>query len=258
MAAEILFNHLTREELKARAADSLVVLPVGATEQHGPHLAVGTDTFAVEHIARAAAATVTETIPVLVAPTLPYGSSHHHLPFGGTMSLETETYYRVVSDLVESLITSGFRKVFIVNGHGGNKELVELVVRDLALRHPVALAAASYWTIAQDALTASGVDFPNIPGHASAFETSVILALNPALVREPRPSREGAAATTGRRPNSAYRAEFHGSWTRIDGYTDSPAAGTAARGQSALNAIVPAVAQALLDFFAEAQEALKS
>ncbi len=83
---------------------------------------------------------------------MPFGSSHHHLPFGGTMSLSTETYYRAIYDLTESLITSGFRRIFILNGHGGNHELVQLVARDLALKHPANIAAGSYWTIAWDAL----------------------------------------------------------------------------------------------------------
>src|SRR5688500_12711576 len=99
MAACLLLQELTREEANAIAPAALVVLPVGATEQHGPHLPVGTDTFAVEHLARAAAAEAARDIPIVVAPTFPFGSSPNHLPLGGTMSLGTETYYRAVSDL---------------------------------------------------------------------------------------------------------------------------------------------------------------
>src|SRR3954466_12013167 len=122
MAKHLLLQEMTRTEARA-SGESLVVWPVGALEQHGPHLPVGTDYLTVEVLARRAAAKAAERIPVLVAPTLPFGSSHHHLPFGGTMSLSTEGYYRVAYELVESLIVSGFRKVFIVNGHGGNSEL---------------------------------------------------------------------------------------------------------------------------------------
>src|SRR6266536_2260558 len=107
----LLFEEHTRTELRALAPDALLVLPVGATEQHGPHL-----------------------------------------PVGGTLSLGTETYYHVLSDLCESLITSGFRRIFILNGHGGNNELIQLVVRDLALKHSAFLAAASYWIVAWDGL----------------------------------------------------------------------------------------------------------
>jgi creatinine amidohydrolase len=78
-------HELTRSELRKIAPESLVIFPVGATEQHGPHLPVATDSWAVEHIARAAASEAAKEIPVLVAPTMPFGSSHHHLPFGGTI-----------------------------------------------------------------------------------------------------------------------------------------------------------------------------
>jgi creatinine amidohydrolase len=119
MNSRLLLEELTREEARSNAERTLVIFPVGAIEQHGPHLPVGTDYFTVEHLARAAAAQIAGEIPVLVTPTMPFGSSHHHLPFGGTMSLSTDTYYRVLYDLVESLIISGFRNIFLLNGHGG-------------------------------------------------------------------------------------------------------------------------------------------
>src|SRR5689334_22829283 len=96
MPSHLLLHELTREEARAIAPDTLIVFPTGATEQHGPHLPVATDCMAVEHIAREAARLAAQSIPVIVAPTLPFGSSHHHLPFGGTMTLSTEVYYKVV------------------------------------------------------------------------------------------------------------------------------------------------------------------
>ena len=175
---------MTRVEANEIAPRAIALLPTGATEQHGPHMPTGTDTFAVEHIARGAAALVSAAVPVVVTPTLPFGSSGHHLAFGGTMSVSTETYYRLVSDLVESLIISGFKRVFILNGHGGNNELVQLVARDLALKHPVNIAAASYWVTAWDALVdGKAHELGNLPGHAGAFETSLVLALQPHLVQ---------------------------------------------------------------------------
>lgn len=244
-----LLQELTREEARALAPRALAVLPVGATEQHGPHLPVGTDHFAVEWIARAAAARAAAEISVVVAPTLPFGSSHHHLPFGGTMSLGTETYYRVLRDLLESLIGGGFRRIFVVNGHGGNQELIQLAARDLALAHPAHLAAASYWTIAWDDLVAAGATGPGrLPGHAGAFETALVLALRPDLVREPRPRRDDAPGGDAR-PGARYRAESHGSWQAMDGYTDSPARATAEQGRAWLDAAAGAVGHALVEFY---------
>lgn len=246
------FEELTRADARAIAPTALVVLPVGATEQHGPHLPVGTDTYAVTHIAHAAAAALPESIPVLVAPCLPFGSSHHHLPFGGTLSLSTDTYYRVLVDLVESLITDGFRRIFILNGHGGNNELIQLAARDMALQHAAHLAAASYWAIAWDALIAAEAHLHGgLPGHSGVFETSLMLALRPELVRTP-PTRSGAVAGDPR-PTSAYRTELHGAWQRIDGYTDNPAVAHADLGRHYLDLIVPTVTQAFTTFYHDAQ-----
>ena len=113
--SRLLLQELTREEARAVAPDALLVFPTGATEQHGPHLPVWTDTWAVEHVAREAAASVADKIPILVAPTMHFGSSHHHLPFGGTMSLSTETYYRAITDLCESLIYYCCRRLLLFN-----------------------------------------------------------------------------------------------------------------------------------------------
>jgi creatinine amidohydrolase len=223
---------------------------VGAIEQHGPHLPVGTDFLTIEYLAHAAAAEVAGDIPVLVAPTMPFGSSHHHLPFGGTMSLSTNTYYHVIYDLTESLITCGFRRVFVLNGHGGNNELIQLVARDLALKHPVHVAAASYWIVAWDALVELRAHVPGrLPGHAGAFETSQMMALRPDLVREPRPHREGVTGSAPRSFYTPYRTEKHGFWESIDGYSDSPDRADAAKGQEYLAAVIKSVGKALVEFY---------
>ena len=108
MENALLLHELTREDARSIAPRAIALLPTGATEQHGPHLPTGTDTFAVERVARAAAEIAAAQVPVVVTPTLPFGSSHHHLPFGGTMSIGTETYYRVVFDLAEEVETFDF------------------------------------------------------------------------------------------------------------------------------------------------------
>jgi len=248
--SRLLLEELTREEARAVAPETLLLLPAGATEQHGPHLPVGTDFLTIEYLARAAAAEAAGKIPLLVAPTMPFGSSHHHLPFGGTMSLSTDTYYHVIYDLVESLIVCGFRSIFVLNGHGGNNELIQLVARDLALKHSARLAAASYWIVAWDALVELHAHVPGrLPGHAGAFETSQMMALRPDLVREPRPHRDGVTGSDPRSFYAPYRTEKHGFWQSIDGYTDSPDRGDPARGKEYLAAVVRSVAQALVEFY---------
>lgn len=245
----LLLHEITRVEAAIRATDALLILPVGATEQHGPHLPLGTDLLAVEHVARAAAAAMPDDLDVLVAPTLPFGSSHHHLIFGGTVSLSTERYYGAVRDIVESLTVSGFRRIFILNGHGGNHELVQLVARDLVLEHPVNIGAASYWDLAAAAVAERESDLAgNIPGHAGLFETSLIMALRPDLAASPLPERNESEQEQAGVPHFPFRAERAGWWQGLDGYTDGPHRASAERGQRLLETIVPEVAAALTRF----------
>ena len=245
-----LFAEMNREQLRAAAAGSLAVLPVGATEQHGPHLPTGTDLFTVDALAREAAAQASAEVPVIVTPALPFGSSHHHFVFGGTLSLATETYYRVLCELIESLITDGFTRIFLVNGHGGNHELAQLAARDMALRHPVRVAAGSYWTVAWSELVAIDAHRGRrLPGHAGDFETSLLLSLRPELVAAERPHREGVFETDPAGLQAPYRAERHGFWREIDGFTDSPDRATAENGARFRVAVVAALARAFVEFY---------
>jgi creatinine amidohydrolase len=244
------FEELSRVALRRAAGDALFVWPVGATEQHGPHLPVGTDAFHADRVTRDAAAIAARDIPVVVVPTLPFGSSPHHLPFGGTMSITTETYYRVLFELAESLVIGGVRRVFIVNGHGGNHELVQLVARDLVLRHAVDVAAGSWWAMAWDALVEGGAhEVGRLPGHSGAFETSLVMAMRPELVDASLPHRDDPGSTDPRRFGGLHRAEIHGFWQDIDGYTDSPDLGSPDLGQRYLGLAAQAVADQLVAFW---------
>jgi creatinine amidohydrolase len=245
-----LFAELNREQLRAAAAESLAVVPLGATEQHGPHLPTGTDYFTIESLAREAAAIASEHIPVVVTPALPFGSSHHHFVFGGTLSLSTETYFRVLRDLVESLVTDGFSRIFLVNGHGGNHELAQLAARDTALNRPVRVAAGSYWTIAWEALVkAEAHKGRRLPGHAGDFETSIMLSLRPDIVPETRPHRDPIEGSDPRSFEAPWRNERHGSWREIDGYTDSPDQATPEKGALFRTIAASAVADAFVKFY---------
>lgn len=246
-----MWNESTREELRAALPYCVVVLPTAATEQHGPHLATGHDSFTVEDIAQRAADAAGAAI--VLAPTLIFGSSHHHLPFGGTLSLSTETYQRVVRDLVDSMIAGGARRIFLLNGHGGNQEINQLVARDVALAQPsgrpVVIAAASYWQLAATSLAEdprlAGVP---VPGHAGRFETSTMLAMAPNRVRDPRPERDHDPYQAEIVPGA--RVEITGAWSTFDGYTDFPHVATAEPGAAMLDLVIRDVAAALTSFAA--------
>ena len=245
-----LFAEMNRQELHVAAPQSLAILPIGATEQHGPHLPTGTDVFAVETVAREAAAQLPEEVPAIVTPTLPFGSSHHHFVFGATLSLSTETYYRVLCELIESLVTDGFTRIFLINGHGGNHELAQLAARDMALRHPVKVAAGSYWNIAWAELVAAEAHHGRrLPGHAGDFESSMMLSIRPDLVPAGRPHRDGEFDTDPGGAQPPYRVERHGFWRDIDGFTDSPDRASAGNGARFRAAIVDGVSRAFAEFY---------
>ncbi len=251
MGQAVQFANLTRERVRALAPGAVAVVPTGATEQHGPHLPVGTDTFGVGHIAWAAAEAAADRANVVVTPTLPFGSSHHHLPFGGTISFSTETYLRVIRDIVESLIGTGFRRILLLNGHGGNRAALGMVAHDISLNHPVQIAAASYWEIARHAVAemewASGGHFP---GHAGAFESSMVLAVRPEAVVEKLPHRDWAEYAEMDPPPGLLDISDYSIWSTINGFTDNPSAASGEAGQAYLDLIVPAVADAYAELAA--------
>jgi len=221
---------LTRGEIAELASTALTVLPVGSTEQHGPHLAAGTDALIASAIAERAAAVATRPETILLAPTLAYGASDHHLPFGGTLSLGVDTFELVLADLLSSAAAAGVRRVFVLNAHGGNAAACAVAVAEASREHGL---------IAGTALIGSLVDGS---GHAGRFETSVVLALDPALVRMERaaPSPGGPVRT---RPPGVVVAE-PGRWEELDGYTDTPNEATAEFGEQALADCVAAAAAA--------------
>jgi len=235
----------TREDGAQRAAQTIAVLPVGALEQHGPHLPLATDALLAEHIAYAATA---ELPGFVVAPTVSYGCSHHHLPYGATASLQTSSLLAALVDLTETLLASAFAGVFILNGHGGNAEVVQLTARDVSLTRQAFVAGGSYFQIAaKDLRKVGALDVGEMPGHAGAFETSLMLAAFPELVRPL--SGEPASPPPGGWPTGrSYRLGSPGPFRPPRGYSDSPQGASAEAGQAFLEVCIEAVREALLDF----------
>lgn len=242
----------TRAEAAERGGGTVVVLPVGSLEQHGPHLPLGTDTILAEHIARQAVDQVWERegVPCVVAPAFAYGCSHHHLPFGGTASMETEHLLGALRDVVGSLLVSGFGGVFLLNGHGGNQEVVDLAARDVGLSHQSYVAAGSYFHMARPALLADADVVGNLgelPGHAGSFETSLMLAVQPELVRLSDAPRRNEPAEGWPTP-PPYRLARPGPFRGGDGFSDDPSRADAQTGARLLQLCVNAVGDALANF----------
>jgi creatinine amidohydrolase len=174
--------HLTWPEAERLERDLVVLSPIGALEQHSRHLPFFTDTLLCEAIATR----LEEALPadVLLLPTQWLGASAHHLGMVGTLSATNETCLRMICEPLRCLLARGFRRVFILNGHGGNTDVFHLALRQLAIEFPQAvLSGASYWELAQYEIAALLKGNLKEVGHACEFETSLMLHLFPNLVR---------------------------------------------------------------------------
>ncbi|RJF75886.1 creatininase family protein [Rhodopseudomonas palustris] len=169
----------------AEPARWIAVLPLAATEQHGPHLPLGTDV----HIAEAYLARVRELLPaelpVTFLPLQPVGLSLEHLSFPGTLTLHTETALRVWTELGDSVARAGVRKLVMVTSHGGNSAAMGLVAQELRVRHGM-LAVTTGWARFGTPDGLFETDELRHGIHGGAIETSIMLAHAPELVRTDR------------------------------------------------------------------------
>lgn len=166
-------------------AGAMAVVPVGSLEQHGRHLAVNTDNVLGDAIATAAAqGAVARGVRCLLCPPLPYGYTMHNMDFPGTMTLRTETLLAVGVDLVTSLVHHGCKKVVLLNSHGSNWSILDLVSRQVMNRHPAVLVAAIF-PIKMAATELESLREAKQTGgmsHGCELETSLMLHLRPELV----------------------------------------------------------------------------
>ncbi len=212
--------------------DVPVVIPTAALEQHGHHLPVFTDSMLVGEITRRAEEALSDR--VLLTPVMWLGNSQHHLDFAGTMSAAPRTYIDLVGDMVENFLTHGFRRIVIVNGHGGNNVPGQQALFEVRQRHrrrdDLLLLFSAYWDLGATPQAADASIEQQAMGHACEWETSMILALAPHLVgnfRQAEPiDPRGAFDPVGR------------AWTTQDrstaGHIGNPRVATADKGHTLL------------------------
>jgi creatinine amidohydrolase len=214
----------------------LVMLPVGAHEQHGPNIAVATDTITADALCRASAALVGPR--VAVAPAVPWGISWHHLHFPGTITLRPATLIAVLNDIIGSLHGMGVRRVLVVNGHGGNNATIAVAIEEAkqATGMPLIASIFGYELIVEQArhlLPASAI------GHGGGDEAAVVMAVSP---HQAKPQAFSGPDPTGAQAESAALLRTYGGAlarpyhevTR-NGVTGDAAAATAEVGQQILD-----------------------
>jgi creatinine amidohydrolase len=162
--------------------DLIAVLPVGAVEQHGPHLPLSVDQTIVDGMIAAAVALMPDDLPVLILPTLGIGKSNEHSQWPGTLTFSAATLMAMWTDIGTSVAAAGVRKLVFLNSHGGQIAPMDIVARDLRIKHEMLVVAANWFAMGlPDGLISSDEDRHGI--HAGDLETSVMLALRPDLVQ---------------------------------------------------------------------------
>jgi creatinine amidohydrolase len=161
---------------------TVLVLPIGSVEQHGRHLPLGTDTLLALSVCSAAAERLAGKVAVLPPPW--YGFSPHHMRFAGTITLRPETLMALIEDVAASVVAHGFRRLLIVNGHGGNAGLIDVLASTLGhkFQGKSRIATLTYFQLARDAIARLRKSRPGGMGHACEFETAMMQHIRPELV----------------------------------------------------------------------------
>ena len=249
------WSHLTTRDFAALdVAATVAVLPLGATEQHGPHLPLGVDTVLADGIVAASLPLLPADLPVLFLPTQQIGLSPEHARFAGTLTLSAETLIRMWNEIGAGVARAGVKKLVLFNAHGGHVGAMDIVARELRAAHGLIVYSVSWFNLP---LGDAGAQFSagehRFGVHAGEIETSMMLALTPQLVRMgeakdfPSTSKKRAAdyaiLGNGKSAKLGWAMEDY----NAEGAAGNAAAATAAKGQ----AVIDAAAQQLALLLAE-------
>ena len=256
-----LFSTLTWPEVnEAVHSGRVVLLPVGAIEQHGRHLPVDVDNVIAAAVCERAA---TRAPDVLVSmPPIHYGFNDHNMDFPGTISVKMQHFIDYCFDVVASLAHQGFRRILLVNGHGSNSALCELVARRGVNETDALCGSINHWQLAWDTIVDLLEGGPNAADHACEWETSEYLHLKPELVRTDE-IRDDIAKTRGG-PDWMYPTltgqspvKFMNFWSCVssEGVNGTPSRATAEKGEEMLEASVRRLIEIAEEFRAFEQPA---
>jgi creatinine amidohydrolase len=241
---------LSSEIADAVKRNALVIVPIGQTEEHGPHLPTGTDVMIGDEVANRIEEALESEMPVVVMDTVQYGYSVKAVSeWAGTIRLSPDTVGDVMRELCTSLCEMGFRKIAIVNAHGNHPAILEMVSRRLADECDVDVPVIDAGKLVGEALAKYGEGGEGASCHAGEMETSIMLRLRPDLVKTDR-------YPTGDRmrvKNPCSGAVFWSTWRRQKSRTGiygDPATASAEKGEKFLDGIVQKACQFLRTYYA--------
>ena len=180
---EVEWRKLRADQLREKArGDAIVILPGASLEQHGPHLPVEVDSMLGETVAvRAARKIVERGQQAVVLPVLWTGLSEHHMSFGGTVTLDFPAFSAVIECVCRSVLRHGFKRIVLLNAHGGNENALRTITDELTPKLGVPIVQFTYWYAAAVAI-AEILETQGALMHACEAETSMMLAVRPELV----------------------------------------------------------------------------
>jgi creatinine amidohydrolase len=248
----------TRDFAALDPARTVAVLPLGATEQHGPHLPLSVDSVLVDGVVNAALSHLSLADPVLVLPTQTLGLSTEHTAFAGTLHLSPQTLIQVWCDIGASVARAGVKKLLMFNAHGGNVGLMDVVARELRAQHGLIVFSSSWYNLPLDAAVMAqfSADEHRFGIHAGDIETSMMLALAPDQVHMPA-AQNFASASQDRAKRFAVlgngksaKLGWHMQDYNPQGAVGNAAAATAAKGEALVHSAGEQLAQLLQELIA--------
>ncbi len=253
--AEVSTHDFARAQAEGWLAQTVAILPVGATEQHGPHLPLGVDTSLAEGILEAALAQLSSTVPVLVLPTQPVGFSAEHLAFPGTLSLQPATLLALWTELGACVARSGIRKLLIFNAHGGNVSSMDIVARQLRQQCGLLVYHCSWFNLPlpQPVQTLCSAHEQRFGVHGGQVETAMMLHLAPEQVamEQAQDFASTSAERAARYPVLGNGKSAKLGWAMQDynpqGAAGNAAAASAEQGQAWVEAAATSLAQLLVE-----------
>jgi creatinine amidohydrolase len=242
------FIDLTAREIAALPPDTVAVLPLGAIEQHGPHLPVSTDYVTATEAAQAAVEIAAAEVPVVLLPGLAYTKSDEHHRFTGTIWLSWDTLMRTLVDIGRSLHTSGINRLLFVNGHGGNSALGQVACREIRKQFGLHTFFAHLSVPVDQGGSGSAANELGMGVHGGHGETSLMLHLRPDLVhmdlavrRVPAHLAEYDLIGFGKPVSFGWLSDDFGP----DGHIGDPTGATAEHGKAVFEAAAAQLARAI-------------